>query len=82
MKAALFIATVATMAIAAAAAPIAKNVFRPERILDSYDVDPEDYGVRKFLPFPGEFGKILGPEDAQPRDYELDAAAGEGKMAA
>ena len=68
------------MAVNAVAASAPKNVFRPARILESYDVNPEDYGLRKSLQFPGVFGKILGPEDAQLRDYKLEAAAGEEKV--
>ncbi|KAA8893306.1 hypothetical protein FN846DRAFT_923743 [Sphaerosporella brunnea] len=51
----------------AAPAPMPKNVFRPENIGMGYR-GRKTSGPRSFPPFPGHFGKILGPSDVQKVD--------------
>jgi hypothetical protein len=48
----------------AAPAPVPKNVFRPENIGMGYR-GRKTSGPRNFPPFPGNFGRILGPEDVE-----------------
>ncbi|CCX07591.1 Protein of unknown function [Pyronema omphalodes CBS 100304] len=65
-------AIAAVMASVVTAAPVAepKNVFRPENIGMGY-CGRKVSGPRTYEPFPGKFGKILGPEDAL-RETEVD----------
>jgi len=55
----------------AVAAPAPKNVFRPENFGMGYR-GRKTSGPRNYLPFPGSLGRILGPEDAEPRVDRVD----------
>jgi hypothetical protein len=48
----------------AAPTPEPKNIFRPENIGMGYR-GRKTSGPRNFPPFPGNFGRILGPEDVE-----------------
>ncbi|KAF8242149.1 hypothetical protein K440DRAFT_619191 [Wilcoxina mikolae CBS 423.85] len=66
----LALTALATIA-SAAPAPDPKNVFRPENIGMGYR-GRKTSGPRNFPPFPGAFGRILGPQDAEPRVDRVD----------
>ncbi|KAA8905358.1 hypothetical protein FN846DRAFT_907478 [Sphaerosporella brunnea] len=51
--------------------PMPKNVFRPENIGMGYR-GRKTSGPRNFPPFPGRFGRILGPEDVNQRVDSVD----------
>jgi len=66
----LALTTLTTIA-SAAPAPTPKNVFRPENIGMGYR-GRKTSGPRNFPPFPGAFGRVLGPQDAEPRVDRVD----------
>ena len=65
------LAALALVLVAVDAAPTPKNVFRPENIGMGYR-NRQTTGPLIFPPFPGAFGRILGPEDAENVVDEVD----------
>ncbi|KAI5850836.1 hypothetical protein BZA05DRAFT_474175 [Tricharina praecox] len=67
----LSILIAALLAAQVLAAPVPKNVFRPENYGMGYR-GRKTSGPRNYQPFPGAFGRILGPDDAEPRVDRVD----------